>query len=329
MVIHYIIKYKENGWCGGATMKYVAAGNVMTDIEEFADGTRSDMHIGGPAFFALSGIRLWTDDVKLLSNVGLDFETEYGLWLDRHNISRESVRVGADHTTHHQLQYHEDGSYGHTSVYGAENMGVLKVTPAQLLSDTVGAKGVYLAQNTDSVFWKGLAKAHETNGFTYMWEIEAPFCYYENLERVRECCHMAADCFSINGNEASKLFNIPRENEEDMINELMKLDVSYTWFRVGIKGAYSITKTNAYFVPTIMGENEQDPTGCGNSSTGAALYAYCEGYDPVMIGAIANVTSSYNVKQYGPYPRYTPEVRLAALKQAQDYADQIKKKLNK
>ena len=136
---------------------------------------------------------------------------------------------------------------------------------------------------------------------------------------------MAADCFSINGNEAAKLFNIPRANEEDMINELMKLDVDFTWFRVGIKGAYAIKGNTAVFTPTILGENEQDPTGCGNSSTGAALYAYCEGYDPLMIGAIANVTSSYNVKQYGPYPHYTEEIRAQAMKEALAYAEALKK----
>ena len=39
-------------------MDYIAAGNVMSDIIEREDGSRSAMHLGGPAFFALAGIRL-------------------------------------------------------------------------------------------------------------------------------------------------------------------------------------------------------------------------------------------------------------------------------
>ena len=42
-----------------------------------------------------------------------------------------------------------------------------------------------------------------------------------------------------------------------------------------------------------------DPTGCGNTSTGGALYAYAEGYDPLMVGIMANVASGQNIRQYG------------------------------
>lgn len=306
-------------------MKYIAAGNVMTDIIEFPDGSKSEMHIGGPAFFALSGIKLWTDEVELLTNVGLDFESEYGKWLDDNSISRKSISIGSDHTTHHMLSYNEDGSYGFKSIYGLENMGILKVTPQQILEHTKGTKGVYLAQNTDSIFWRGLSKARETNGFKFMWEIEAPWCTNGNLQRIKDCCKMGADAFSINGNEASILFDIPKENHEDLINEIMKLDVDYTWFRVGSKGAYSVTKTNAYFLPSIDIGEVIDPTGCGNSSTGTAMYAFCEGFDPITIGAMANITAAYNVLQYGPYPHVTKEIRIQAQKHMNDYIANLKK----
>ena len=53
------------------TYEFIAAGNVMLDKVIFSDGTQSGKeHIGGPATFAYSGIRLFTDNVIQCSNVG-------------------------------------------------------------------------------------------------------------------------------------------------------------------------------------------------------------------------------------------------------------------
>ena len=42
-------------------IEYLACGNIMSDQVEHEDGTFSPWHIGGPALYALAGIRLWTD----------------------------------------------------------------------------------------------------------------------------------------------------------------------------------------------------------------------------------------------------------------------------
>ena len=54
-------------------MDYVIAGNVMIDTVRFPDGRHSDGdHIGGPATFAYSGVKLWTDSVMPVSYTHLD-----------------------------------------------------------------------------------------------------------------------------------------------------------------------------------------------------------------------------------------------------------------
>ena len=40
--------------------------------------------------------------------------------------------------------------------------------------------------------------------------------------------------------------------------------------------------------------------GCGNNSTGAAMYAWCETGDPLMTGIMAAISAGYNAQQKGP-----------------------------
>ena len=293
-------------------MDYIAAGNVMVDKVKFLDGAESDIHIGGPAFFALSGIRLWTDSCKLVSGVGADFYDFYGQWLDDNHISRDGIKIKAEHTTMHLLDYRPDGTYGHKSIYGYENLGYLKTTPEDIGAQAKGTKGVYLAQNIDRIFWRKLAEQKEKCGFKFMWEIEMGSDFDGDAARILE--HLpTADIVSLNIQEAARLYNLDVKDEAEILKRLEEWPIDMILFRVGKRGLYTIADGKHYFVPTITTEYDVDPTGCGNNSTGSALYAYCEGYDPIMVGIMANIASSYNVRQFGPYPKYTEEVTKEAL----------------
>lgn len=61
-----------------------------------------------------------------------------------------------------------------------------------------------------------------------------------------------------------------------------------------------------------------DATGCGNCSTAAALYCYCEELDPTKVEVMANISAAYNLLQYGPYPDITSEIRKEAQKLASE-----------
>lgn len=293
-------------------MKYIAAGNIMSDIIEQPDGSHSRLHIGGPALFALSGIRLFTDEVALCSNVGADFDMLYGQWMKQNNLSSQAVKVKAEHCSLHILRYLENGAFEHQSVYGGQNLGYLKTTPEELEAALNNTRGVYMAQNTDRVFWDKLTKIKEKHSFRFMLEMEIN----SGLARVKDVCQLV-DYFSLNINEAADLLGIPRENEEDIINELLKFPVKDIFFRVGAKGSYALRGNTGWFVPSVNLAPPVDPTGCGNCSTGCAMFAYTEGYDPIMTAIMANIAAAYNVMQYGPYPHYTAETRQQALALAQ------------
>lgn len=295
-------------------VKYIASGNVMLDSVEFADGSGCNReNLGGPATFAYTGIKIWTDDVIQCSNVGEDIHKLFDPWAEKNNINPAGLKVVCDHCNHVRMTYgSKDGAAGNAGssntksqefwVKGTrwEDFGFMKTSPEdiEVFTRHGGVKGVYIAQNCDRVFWNKIRKMKERDGFKVMWEIEGSVCYPEFLDAVRESVH-AADIFSLNIQEAQRMFGV--EGDEACIRELQKLDVDVTLFRVGSRGLYTVTRDAAYHLPpapcTVV-----DPTGCGNSSTGSALYAYAEGKDPVMVGIMANVASAMNIIQYGVIP---------------------------
>lgn len=86
--------------------EYLACGNIMSDyVINPGTEVRSERHTGGPAFYALSGIKLWEDNVKLVTRTGADWTEDYEKWMDLNHISKESVKVDASNVSTYQLAY--------------------------------------------------------------------------------------------------------------------------------------------------------------------------------------------------------------------------------
>ena len=294
---------------------YVIAGNVMLDKVVFMDGTKSGREsIGGPATFAYSGVRIWTDSVMQCSNVGADYETLFNPWISKNQVVTDGYKVICDRCNH-AVMYFKDKSgayYQPTETEISEeekwlkndawqDFGYMKTTPEEIEVFTKGkrVKGVYVAQNADRTIWRKLAAIKKRDRFKLMWEIEGPWAHIHYLKDVREICREAVDIFSLNIEEAQALFAC--DGDEACIRNLQTLDVDMTIFRVGERGLYAVTKDDAVYLPPAPGP-VVDPTGCGNTSTGAALYAYAEGYSPMMVGIMANIGSAQNIRQYGIIP---------------------------
>lgn len=314
-------------------VEYLACGNIMSDRIEDEDGNLSEWNMGGPAFYALSGMRIWTPDCKLVCKTGADYKDTYGKWLERNGILQESVRVEMERHTRFTLKYNKDGSFKHTPSFSLEHLGFLKTHADDIDEAAQGyhIRGIYMAHNLDAVVWENLRKIKEKRKLKIMWEIEYAGTYRklwgisreEVQNRVRRVLEVA-DAWSINNNEAADMFDLPKEDDAAIIHELQKLPVAFTFYRVGERGSYAVTPTNAYFCPVIkpLGKSV-DPTGCGNCSTGAAAYALFSGESPAMVAVMANVASGYNAAQRGPYPLYTQEIIMKARKLAKETFEKL------
>lgn len=309
---------------------YVIAGNVMLDKVIFMDGTESGREsIGGPATFAYSGVRIWTDNVMQCSNLGADYETLFKPWIEKNKVVTDGYKIICDRCNH-SIMYFRDksGAYFQPEEYEMseeerwikhdawQDFGYMKTSPEEIEVFTKGGgvKGVYVAQNADRTFWRKLRAIKNRDGFKLMWEIEGPWAHIHYLEDVKEICRDAVDVFSLNIAEAQNLFDC--EGDENCIKAIQELEVDLTLFRVGVRGLYVVTRSEAIYLPPAPGE-VVDPTGCGNTSTGSALYAYAEGKDPLMVGIMANVASSQNIRQYGIIPDM-PGVREESFRMADE-----------
>lgn len=302
-------------------MEYIAAGNVMVDTVHFKDGRENRNQIGGPALFAYTGIRLFSDESLLVSNVGADFDQYFDDWMKKNKVSAAGIKVRADYCNHSHLLYNEDGTYTSEKTTNPdyfwtfiENLGYLKTSPEEIEAHTKGGgvKGIYMAQNCDKVFWDKLGAIKKRDGFKMMWEIEGPFCKKELTDKILHAMQHV-DIFSLNIQECENLSGIKGEAEN--IAFLKTLPVDMILFRVGKKGLYTLQAGQHYFHPSAPVDKEVDPTGCGNTSTGAALYAYCNHpKDPIMVGTVANVAAGQNIRQFGAIPNFDA-VRAAATEQ--------------
>ncbi|WP_105205981.1 carbohydrate kinase family protein [Neobittarella massiliensis] len=282
-------------------MKYICSGNIMLDTVKYPDGTTSGTHIGGPAIFAYAGIKLWDDDCQMLTNVGSDYDEYYGQWMRQNSATYQGITVMSDFCTHHYLTYHDDGTYDWEYVHGAHkgaiNMGFLEMHPYQFEAACDQDSVLYFPISLENhTFWDQLLEVKRKKKFTFMWEIGATSAVPENLERIRQICSQI-EMFSINYPEAKVLFGV--DTEEEVLRGMKSLGVPFSIMRIGKRGMYTIEGQNHWLIDSIL-MDQVDATGCGNCSTGAAMYAYHKTKDPVMAGIMANISAGYNVMQYGP-----------------------------
>lgn len=307
-------------------MEYIAAGNIMVDMVHFPDGSKNRDQLGGPAGFAYAGIRLFSDDSLLVCNVGEDFHSYFGPWAEKNAVDLRGVKVQAEYCNHSNLIYRADGTYAYASkdvdeeTFGQymETIGYLKTRPEEIGDHSPGVKGVYMAQNHDRIFWDKLGAIKKRDGFKMIWEIEGPSARKRFLDPVVYALQYA-DVFSINLQESRALSGL--EGEEENIDFLKSLPVDMVLFRVGAKGLYTLHGGKSYFHPSVLDFGVVDPTGCGNTSTGAAIYGYCNHPDdPIMVGTIANVAAAQNAKQFGLIPEYASarEESLAKVREIYD-----------
>lgn len=305
------------------TKNYVAAGNTMIDNVKFVTGELNRKQLGGPAIFGFTGIKLWTDNVDLLSNVGKDMFQDFSDWINVNQINLEYFKALSDATTISNLEYLEDGTY-RTSLYNQteellkmEKLGYMKTHPWQVeqLCQDKKIDALYIAQNNDLVFWEEINTIKKKHDFKIMWEIEGAICNPSELSKIYEVLEFI-DIFSINLEEAQNLFGI--KNEKEIVKKLSTLNIDVTVFRVGARGLYTISQGKCYFHPSVATEDVIDATGSGNSSTASALYSYTEEDDLIMIGTKANIASSINLKHFGA---------VKNIKSYRDYANNLSEKI--
>lgn len=291
-------------------MKYLVVSTAVIDKIILPNGTTPKPVLGGAGVYALSGIKVWHDDVKIITGIGEDFLAGQGDWFASNNLTTSGLIIKDKHTPLTVIQYFANGERTETPTFGSEHYHRLMASAAEVdrhcTSDTAG---VYVFRDTEHLFWQKLSSLKAEYNFKLMWELNASVAVPEMLPEVTAVLNHC-DIFSLNKQEAFALFAVNRI--EEAITNLQSLRLPLVFLRMGEAGAYIITPEKQYHIPPVPNTRVVDPTGAGNSSSGAVLVGYCEGQGPVTIGIMGAVSATFCLAQYGPPPLLDNSIRLEA-----------------
>ncbi len=306
-------------------MQYIATGNFVID-DVIKDGEHHNNPCG-PVGYAYGGLRLYTDDCKMVANVGRDFPDRIKDYDRYKGIPLDGFNIKTDFTNEIKLRFLDENAYEYNYALGdwlgAINFGMLRIQPEEIARHLKGVKGLYIDQPIETTFWQKMDVYRKEYNFKIMWEVQ-----YETGKELffADCKEQRAkqlvsllphvDMFTMNLSECAELFQT--ESDEESLKKA-KTFTTPMFLRAGSKGAYWVENGEAFFVPSLTIDGYVvDTMGCGNCASAAALWARTEGYDPYSIVILANIAAAYSLRQYGPIPAalVTPELRKEAMELA-------------
>ena len=290
-------------------MKYIVMSTAVQDVIRFPDGRPEIRAAGGAGIYALAGMKLWDDEVGIVTGVGEDYMGLFGEWYRENGLSTEGLLSKTEHTPCTVIEYRPDGERTETPVYGEEHYRSVEPQPEDLMPFLEDTEGLYVFKNAESSFWDALLTLKRKRGFRLLWEIGADAAVPAQRENVLDIARQT-DMLSINRTEACSLFGV-RELDA-AIGALLRSGIPCVYLRNGADGVYLLKNAEVWHVPSVRDAVAADPTGGGNSSTGAALIGFCRGCGPCEIAAMGNVSASICIRQYGVPPAYDALLRHTA-----------------
>lgn len=289
---------------------YLIVSTAVTDLITLPDGYAHPPLLGGAGLYALVGAKVWSDDVMIISGIGNDFLPEHGAWFHTNSLSTDGLQVVCAHSPRNAISYFADGEREERPVFGSRHYRRIVPQAGNVARHCRDARGVYVFRGLDPDFWAQMSQLRERHGFRLLWEISAEAAVPEHLVVVKEILR-GVDCFSLNRVEALRLF--ATDSVETTVAELQALNLPLVYLRMGARGAYVIVGDRVRRIPAIANGRVVDPTGAGNSSSGAVLVGLCEGQDALIAGVMGAISASYVIAQFGPPPALDSSLRQEAI----------------
>lgn len=300
-------------------MEYVIATTVSTDEIHLADGTVMENQPGSAGFYALAGVRVFTDKVAICGGIGPEYLPRHAQWYQKNNVSTEGLVLRAEVSPTIVIHYFPDGSRTDEPNVGLQEFRALDPSVDEVFRCCdQNTKGVYVFKDLDRDYLDALIGGRLRYGYKLMWEISGDACKPENIDVV-ESYLRDIDIFSINREEAMRLYGT---DDEAVAEARLASTPNWVFFRRGAQGAHMLCGGKSYDCPSLKGIPVVDTTGGGNSSSGAVLHACCEGYSPQMAGCMGSAAAAVIIGQFGVPEYFTEEMTRRALAQAEDLCRQ-------
>ena len=79
-------------------MKYVVMSTTVQDNIHFPNNDAEICAAGGAGMYALAGMRVWEEDVGIVSGVGEDYAGLFGKWYHENAVTTRGLRVKDEYT---------------------------------------------------------------------------------------------------------------------------------------------------------------------------------------------------------------------------------------
>lgn len=300
-------------------MKYIIATTVSTDEVHLADGTVFANQPGSAGFYALAGLRVYSEDVLICGGIGPEYLPRHEKWYRDNHVSTEGLVLRSDVSPTIVIQYFPDGYRIDQPNVGLHVFRALDPTPEEVFRCCgPETRGVYTFKGLDRPNLDALIEGKKQYGYKLMWEIGEDACVPENIPVIEEYLKQI-DVFSINRGEARKLYGV--QTEEEAQERLRKAAPNWVYFRRGSQGGNILAGGEVYCCGSVKDVKVVDSTGGGNSSSAAVLYAFCEGYSPKMAAAMGSAAAAVIISQLGVPDILDESIREKAMEAARSLCE--------
>jgi sugar/nucleoside kinase (ribokinase family) len=296
---------------------YLIVSTAVIDDIRLAESAPPVITGGGAGLYACTGALLWADDVRLVCGMGNDFSGTLGPWFGERGISAAGMFPVDAATPRTVVRYFPDGERIERPRYGPEHYRRFIAGIDRIAPHCSGCRGMYIFKEAEgALFWEQLFALKQQYRFTLLWEISAESALPEKRDQVLNTASRV-DILSINRTEATLLFSA---DEETCVRRLESIGLPLVFYRRGKDGALMLHGGQRTAVPPAAGFDAVDPTGAGNSSSGAVLVGYCRGLPPQTIGLMGGIAAGFTIVQHGPAPTNGVELRKRAAVLLEQYS---------
>jgi cytidine kinase len=278
---------------------YVSISSVIIDDIVLPDGTTHMACLGGGGTHAVMGMRVWSQSVGLVANIGEDFPPEIMRKLEnafdvRGLITLEMMTVRA-----WQL-FEADGRRTEIFRSDLQNVEQLKPRIKDFPKSYNSLEGVHLhAEAAEIPLWVPFLR--QLGNPFILWEPWQRDCVPEKREKMIEVLPQV-DCISPNLEEARLLMGTEKIN--DILKKYIEYGAKRAVIREGAEGSTYADADGSFFkVPAVKVDRVVDHTGAGNAYCGGLVVGFVISDDIQDALCMAAVSASFALEQFGAiYP---------------------------
>lgn len=281
--------------------------NVMIDDIVFPDGQTKMGQLGGGSIYAVLGMRIWSQELGVVSGIGHDCLEQCQEYLKLNDIDNEGLLLRDQPTPRAWQIYEWDERRTEIFRTSIEEFAQMLPTASEVTPSYRSAIGIHTFDFGDVGLVREL-RMHFPQ-VILAWEPYLPSSREMlNREAIFDTLPYV-DAFLPNYSEASRLCDT--EDIKGIFSKLLETGVKTVAIRMGSEGSIVSTERGSTQRIPIYPTQVIDVTGAGNAYSGAFLVEYARSGDPLNAGLHGAVAASFTVEQVA-LPTITPNIAQRA-----------------